>query len=327
MPAAPHHPVHVTREDGFTLVGGVRIHYEAWGEGDPLVLIHGLGSCAAAFRAVGPLLAEAGYRVLAIDLPGCGLSARPATGFTRRALASTVLAFLDNLALRRVRALVGHSMGGAIALEIAATRPERVDLVAVLDGQGIVSTPRLLALASPIVPLVGEVAAGLTRFAPVVTRRVLTRLYLRRIFRDPRRIPADLVEAYATCADAGYQRAMFGMLRHLGDTAELALAVRTLPQPALLVWGRDDVVCPPCLADELHRALPDAELKLIAACGHSPAEERPEELADVMVDFLARRGPRAARPAAPVAARTGGVRRTPAGTAAGSRKLGPRRGP
>lgn len=326
MPAAPQHPVHVVREDGFTLVGGVRIHYEAWGEGDPLLLVHGLGSCAAAWRGVGPLLAEAGYRALAIDLPGCGLSARPASGFTRKALAATVLAFLDNLGVRRVRALVGHSMGGAIALEIAASRPERVDLVAVLDGQGIVSTPRLLALAAPLVPLAGEVAAGLTRLAPVVTRRVLTRLYLRRIFRDPRRIPAELVEAYATCADAGYQRAMFGMLRHLGDTAELALAVRTLPQPALLVWGRDDVVCPPCLADELHRALPDAELKLLPSCGHSPAEERPEELADVLVDFLARRGPRAGRPVA-AAARPGGARRTPARSGAGPRTSGPRRRP
>ena len=317
MPSGPSHPVQAVREDGFTLVGGVRIHYEAWGEGDPVVLIHGLGSCAAAFRAVGPFLAEAGYRALAVDLPGCGLSARPGAGFTRRALAAAVLGFLDNLGVRRVRALVGHSMGAAIALELAATRPERVELVAVLDGQGIVSTPRLLALAAPVVPLAGELAAGLTAIAPVATRRLLTRLYLRRIFRDPGRIPDELVEAYATCADAGYQRAMFGMLRHLGDTAELAAAVRTLPQPALLVWGRDDVVCPPCLAEELHRALPDAELKFLSRCGHSPAEERPEELSGLLVDFFARRGPRARRP---VAARTGGIRRSPARHGAGPRK-------
>lgn len=325
MPAAPEHPVHVVREDGFTRVGGVRIHYAAWGEGDPLVLIHGLGSCAAAWHGVGPLLAEAGYRVLAPDLPGCGLSARPASGFTRPALAATVLGFLDNLSVRRARALVGHSMGAAIALEIASARPERVDLVAVLDGQGIVSTPRLLALAGPVVPLAGELAAGLTRLAPVVTRKVLTRLYLRRIFRDPRRISDELVEAYATSADAGYQRAMFGMLRHLGDTAQLAAAIRTLPQPALLVWGRDDAVCPLCLADELHRALPDAELRVLASCGHSPAEERPAELADVLVDFLARRGPRAARPVPAAAARSGGVRRSPARPGAGPRKPSPRR--
>jgi pimeloyl-ACP methyl ester carboxylesterase len=294
LPASSQHPVQAVREDGFTLVGGVRIHYEAWGRGDPVVLIHGLGSCAAAFRGVGPVLAEAGYRALALDLPGCGLAARPATGYTRRELAATVLGFLDNLSIGTARALVGHSMGGAIALEIAATRPERVELVAVVDGQAIVSGSRLLSAAAPALPLVGEVAAALTRLAPVATRRVATRLYLHRIFRDPRRIPEELVAAYATCADAGYQRAMFRMLRHLGDTADLAQAVRTLPQPALLVWGRDDVVCPAELGEELLEALPDAELKVLEACGHSPAEERPHELAELLVDFFARRGPRAA---------------------------------
>lgn len=310
MPVPPQHPVHAIREDGFTLVGGVRIHFEAWGRGDPVVLIHGLGSCAAAFRGVGPVLAEAGYRAVALDLPGCGLSARPATGYTRTDLAATVLGFLDNLSIGTARALVGHSMGGAIALEIAVSRPGRTDLVVVVDGQAIVSGSRLLSATAPVLPLLGEAAAALTRLAPVATRRVATRLYLHRIFRDPRRIPEDLVEAYATCADAGYQRAIFHMLRHLGDTGELAEAVRTLPQPALLVWGRDDVVCPSRLGEELLEALPDAELKVLDGCGHSPAEERPQELAELLVDFFARRGPRAA-PRAAVAAPAPGANGLP----------------
>lgn len=291
----PDHHVRVVREDGFTAVGGIRIHYEAWGAGDPVVLVHGLGASAAAWRRVAPALAEAGYRVLALDLKGCGLSARPPGDYSRKALAALVCGFMDNLGVRRARAVVGHSMGGAIALEIATTRPERTDLVAVIDGQGIVHQPWIVQAAAPVSPLVGTLASGVTALSPVAPRRFFARMYLRRIFADPMAVTDDLVETYAATADAGYQRAMFAMMQHLADTADLAEAIRTLKAPALLVWGKQDPICPVSLGEELYAALPDAELHLIDACGHCPPEERPYETASLLVDFLARRGPRPPR--------------------------------
>lgn len=292
----PEHDVQVVREDGFTSVGGVRIHFEAYGAGDPVVLVHGLGASAAAWRPLAPHLAEAGYRVLALDLKGCGLSARMPGDYSRRALAALVCGFMDNLGVRRARGVLGHSMGAAIALEIAASRPERLDLVGVIDGQGILSSPWLLQAAAPVTPIVGTLASGVTALSPAAPRRFFTRMYLRRIFADPSRVTEEMVEIYSAVADAGYQRAMFAMMQHLANTADLADAIRTLRTPALLLWGREDPLCPLVLGEELHAALPDAELRVIEDCGHCPAEERPLEVASAVIDFLARRGPRRPRP-------------------------------
>lgn len=292
MNVMPEDDVQVVREDGFTSVGGVRIHFEAYGAGDPVVLVHGLGASAAAWRALAPHLAEAGYRVLALDLKGCGLSARIPGDYSRRALAALVCGFMDNMGVRRARAVVGHSMGGAIALEIAASRRERLDLVGVIDGQGVLSSPWLLKAGAPVTPLFGTLASSMTAISPAAPVRFFTRIYLRRIFADPSRVTEEMVDLYSAVADSGYQRAMFAMMGQLANTEDLADAIRTLRTPALLVWGREDPLCPIVLGEELHAALPDAELKVIEDCGHCPAEERPTEVAAALIDFLARRGPR-----------------------------------
>jgi len=292
----PDHEVRVVREDGFTAVGGCRIHYEAYGAGDPIVLVHGLGASAAAWRQVAPHLAEAGYRVYALDLKGCGLSARPAGDYSRRALAELVCGFMDNLHVRTARAIVGHSMGGAIALEIATQHPDRVDLVSVLDGQGIVQPPWYLQAAAPVTPLVGQLASSLTALSPAAPRRFFARMYLKRIFASPQAVTEEIVESYAASADAGYQRAMFAMIQHIGDTAELAESIRKLRAPALLVWGKQDPICPLQFGEALYAALPDAELHVLDGCGHCPPEERPFDTASLLVDFFARRGPRPQRP-------------------------------
>ncbi len=295
----PDHEVDVVREDGFTSVGGVRIHYEAYGAGNPVVLVHGLGASAAAWRRLAPYLAEAGYRVVALDLKGCGLSGRPPGDYSRKALAALVLGFMDNLGIRRARAVVGHSMGGAIALEMAASSPERLDLVSVVDGQGVISPPWLLQAAAPMTPIVGTLASRVTALSPAAPRRFFARMYLRRIFANPDAVTEELVETYAVNADAGYQRAMFAMIQHLGDTADLAREVRVLKQPALLLWGKLDPVCPLPLGEELYRSLPDAEFHVIEDCGHCAPEERPAEIAAHLVDFFARRGPRIPRTVPP----------------------------
>jgi len=288
----PEHEAHIEREEGFTSVDGVRIHYEAYGRGEPVVLIHGLGASAAAWRRVAPHLAESGYRVLALDLKGCGRSDRPPGDYSRKALAALVCGFMDNLGVSVARAVVGHSMGGAIGLEIAATRPHRMDLLAVVDGVKVISPPWYLQAAAPVSPIVGTLASGVTALSPAASRRFFVRAYLRRIYGDPSAVTDEVVESYAAHADAGYQRAMFAMIQHLGNTEDLADRVRHLKIPTVLVWGREDPICPVSWGEALHRELPDSELHVLEGCGHCTPEERPGELAALLVDFFARRGPR-----------------------------------
>src|SRR5690606_25911355 len=188
-------------------------------------------------------------------------------------------------------------------------------------GQGIVNQPWILQAAAPVTPIVGTLASGVTAISPVAPRRFFARMYLKRIFADRAAVTEELVETYAASADAGYQRAMFAMIQHLGNTADLAQAVRTLQAPALLIWGAQDPICPVALGEELYAALPDAELHKLDACGHCPPEERPAEVASLLVDFFARRGPRKPREAPEAQRPLAGVELSPGEIAAATERV------
>ncbi len=112
----------------------IRIHYLEWnqGGGSTIILLHGLYDSADTWSAVAPLLAR-NYRVIALDRRGAGLTDKPDKGYDFQTLAGDVLSFINKLNLQRVR-LVGHSAGAGVALTVAATKPEKIDSVVLIDG-------------------------------------------------------------------------------------------------------------------------------------------------------------------------------------------------
>ncbi|HYH82112.1 MAG TPA: alpha/beta hydrolase [Longimicrobium sp.] len=116
-----------------TVDGGVRLHLLDWGgDGVPVLMLPGAGQSAHIFRTVAPALGP-GLRPLAATLRGHGESDTPEAGYTTDRLAADVVAVLDALEIERA-ALVGHSLGGAIATRVAAAAPERVSHVVYLDS-------------------------------------------------------------------------------------------------------------------------------------------------------------------------------------------------
>src|SRR6266568_5059866 len=107
---------------------GLEIHYTSAGQGPVTLLIHGLGGFAESWRDTAAALASHG-RVIALDLPGFGQSAKPRRAYTLDFFARAVEGLLRGLAIERVR-LVGHSLGGGIAAAFALAHPERVDRLA-----------------------------------------------------------------------------------------------------------------------------------------------------------------------------------------------------
>ncbi len=112
----------------------IRIHYLEWNHtGDStIILLHGLYDNADTWSAVAPLLAR-DYRVIALDRRGASLTDKPDKGYDFQTLAGDVLSFINKLELQRVR-LVGHSAGAGVALTVAATEPEKIDSVVLVDG-------------------------------------------------------------------------------------------------------------------------------------------------------------------------------------------------
>lgn len=258
--------------------------------GDPIVLVHGVGGWAENFRAVMRPLASTGRRVVALDLPGFGESERPGRvkyfGPDDAYYPRFVLAAMDELGLGRAH-LIGNSMGGAITYMVAVTAPERVRSL-VLVAPGGLGRDVAFFLRACALPGFGLVAR-------LPRPRRAARDVLRTCFYDWTRITPELneeAERFGNNSFPEFIRALQagvgirGVRRSIRD-AWIARA-SCYAGPALVVWGREDMVLPIRHLADVHGAMPQAEVHVIERCGHLAMAERPDEFLAVTRPFLER---------------------------------------
>jgi len=274
-------------QDRYLEVGGLRIRYwEAGIDGPNLVLIHGLGGAVEVWRRVLAPLARH-HRVVALDLPGCGRSQSPPAypADTLGFFAATVLGLMDALGMTTAR-LIGSSLGGAVALEIAIRAPARAECLILANSAGFshdVAWP--LRLMS--VPGVGEV---LTR-----PGREHAALALRSCVADPACITEeDIDQAYALAILPGAQAAFLGMLRvycsvlgvQRATLHRLAHNIPAITAPVLVVWGDCDAIIPIQSAARAVALLPRSALAVFHGAGHLIFVEEPARFVDLAEQFL-----------------------------------------
>jgi pyruvate dehydrogenase E2 component (dihydrolipoamide acetyltransferase) len=247
------------------------LRYAKRGEGEPAVLlIHGFGGDLDNWLFNIDALAE-GATVYALDLPGHGRSVKALAEPTPAWLGRAVLAFMDAVGLRTAH-LVGHSMGGAIALRMALDAPDRVASLTLIAPAGLGSAVNRAYVE-------GFAAAGSRReLKPVVEM----------LFADPslvsRKLVDDLLQYKRTDGVAACLRALAGMLLDDGALAELPLAARDkLRVPTLLIWGAEDRVVPVAPADA-----PGADMRreVIDGAGHMVQMEAAGRLNALIRDWL-----------------------------------------
>jgi pimeloyl-ACP methyl ester carboxylesterase len=266
----------------------------------PLVLVHGFLLSHHSFRPVLGALAAA-REVIALDLPGFGESDRPPPsgyGYDAPAFADTVAEVLEVLGVGRA-ALLGHSMGGGVALRLAARWPERVE--------------RLVLVSAAVYPLPMPVEAKIL-LAPTVGgflwKNVASRADLRRIMRrddvcDPSLITDEYVDYwYARFCRAGAREASYAALQHIARLSSHSHDPAGVRAPTLIVWGEEDRKIPLAHGKRLARAIAGARLEVLPACGHTPQLERPDELVRLVRQFL---DEPAAAPMRAIAVESGGA--------------------
>jgi pimeloyl-ACP methyl ester carboxylesterase len=270
-------------DERFAEAKGCRLRYFVGGpaRGAPLVLVHGLGGCAANWVDVAPLLAET-RRVLVPELPGHGLS-------TPLPAVPNLVVFADRIG--RVAegegmlpaAFVGHSLGGVVALRLALRRPDDVSAVILAAGAGISSTTRRAKYGLRILGLIGP-----RRLVAPWADSVADHAFLRyAVFgrwgaADPLILSRAAVDGFLegtrlTSDSVGAARALVAddIRQELGD----------LTCPAFVLWGARDNQLPLADGFELARRL-DAPLRVIADCGHLLIGERPDLCAEAIENFL-----------------------------------------
>ncbi len=271
---------------------GHRVSYQCGGAGPVLVLIHGITGSSDQWAAAADVLTDS-FTVVAPDLLGHGLSAKPRGDYSLGAYASATRDLLVALGHQRAT-IVGHSLGGGVAMQFAYQFPERCERLVLVSSGGLGRDVHLLLRAATlpgaelVLPLVVN-----RRLAAVggAVGRALSRLKLRP--------SADLVEmghGYASLADPHARLAFLHTLRAVIDpsgqrvdaTDRLYLA-RHLP--TLVVWGAADSIIPVAHADRAHQAMPGSRLEVFEGAGHFPQIDQPVRFARLLADFTATTAP------------------------------------
>jgi pimeloyl-ACP methyl ester carboxylesterase len=263
------------------------------GSGPPLLLIHGIGDSSETWLEVIPELARR-HTVIAPDLLGHGESAKPRADYTVAAYACGMRDLLSVLDVDRVT-VVGHSLGGGIALQFAYQFPERCERLVLVGSGGIGPEvhPLLRIAAAPGAELGLSVAASapvraaMRLAAPVLRSTGATRLgpdfgYVLKRYRALR--PRHARQAFLRTLRAGVD--VRGQVITMLDRCYLAAAL-----PTLIVWGRRDGVIPLRHARVAHEAMPGSRLEVFDRSGHFPHHDEPARFVAVMEDFLDRTSP------------------------------------
>ena len=287
---------------GFIEVGNLRVHHSYGGHGSPVVFIHGLGSSGYMEWRQNLEPAAASHRVLAPDLPGYGRTDKPRARYTIPYFARFVRRYMAARNLRSA-AVVGASLGGRIALEVALEEPALVRKLALVNTLGLGRpqvSPAQFAYGLVTIPRVGEAVMNLARDAlrwapPRMIRRVAGRYAgittdLEKTMDDA--YLSDLREMYA--AD-GFNGAYLSTVRSLvnpraffGGHHDVTRRLNELKIPVQLIWGANDPLFPIEHASRAQSLIKHARLAIIDGAGHTPQAEKPEEFNRVLHDFLDR---------------------------------------
>jgi 2-hydroxymuconate-semialdehyde hydrolase len=259
-------------------VDGVHLHYVEAGNGPPLLLLHGLNGSTFSFRLLMPCLTPH-FRTIALDLMGFGYSDRPQhRDYSLGAQARLVAGFLDTLGIEKA-AVLGHSLGGAVAMHLALEFPERVDRLILASSASDTELRRGLRSSRLVRPLLPVVAAF------TVQNQRFRRMSLRSACYDPAFITPEIVEGYiGPTRVRGHLRALGSLM--VDRRKDMSLDPSTISQPVLIIWGAADRWLPASHAERLRALIPNSRVTVIENAGHLVLEEQPEEAAHDIIDFL-----------------------------------------
>ena len=267
---------------------GDRVAYLDVGSGDEtLLLLHGMAGSSQTWREVVPQLSKR-YRVIAPDLLGHGESAKPRSDYSLGAFAVSLRDLLDELGITRVT-VVGQSLGGGVALQFVYQHPDYCRRLVLISsgglGQDVGWTLRLLSApgAELILPVIAP--------PPVIKIGNKLRSWLSSAnIHSPR--GAEMWSAYSSLADPQTRQAFLRTLRSVVDYRGQAVSALnrmhlTSELPLMIIWGDQDHIIPVEHGHALDELRPGCRLEVLSGVGHFPHVEKPNDVVDLLDDFIA----------------------------------------
>jgi pimeloyl-ACP methyl ester carboxylesterase len=267
---------------------GHRVSYRRGGDGPALLLLHGITNSSETWERVAPSLAER-FTLIAPDLLGHGRSATPRGDYSLGAHASGARDVLTALGIERAT-VVGHSLGGGIAMQFAYQFPERCERLVLVSSGGLGREVHPLLRAASL-PGADFVLPALTSAGLIGVGRGLGSL-LRRLRVSPGEDVEVLARGFASLDNAGSRQAFLHTVRSVIEpggqrvSAQDRLTLAAL-LPTLIVWGERDSIIPVEHGAAAHAAMPSSRFEVFPDAGHMPHDADPERFAALLIEFCA----------------------------------------
>lgn len=265
----------------YIFVYNSRIHYIAGGrgEGPPLIMIHGLGGSWTNWSLSLPFFIES-YRCFALDLLGFGSSDKPDIFYSIPFYTDLIKGFMEALHIE-IGVLIGHSMGGHIALDFALRYPSSLGCVILVNPYGAHHPNPVKQF---LLRLVSDKKGGIRFINDLTIRLAIERLFYRR-----GSTCKEMVKFYRDLSRSSQREALSRAFTRTAKsmlTYSLRHKLHDIKIPALIIAGKNDRVIPPRDTIYMRQSIPHAKLVTLDACGHMAHLERPEVFAKLVLDFL-----------------------------------------
>ena len=269
------------------LYNGIKIKYDEMGTGDPMILLHGFGVSSYTWHLISKPLSQKN-KLFLIDLKGFGLSDKPSDNkYAISDQVDIILSFIQKNDLRNL-VLVGHSMGGAVALQTVLrsmkTENNPVKGLILIDSPAYKQKlPEFMQFLT--IPFFNKF---LPAFFPA---RFGTKMMLKKCFFDDTKITEEMVKNYSRFNDpAGSSHAFIATANRIipENIEKITSQYKEIQIPVLMIWGENDRIIPLDIGKRLEQSVPGSKLVVIPDCGHIPTEEKPEKTVEIISDFLKR---------------------------------------
>ncbi|MCG8405300.1 MAG: alpha/beta hydrolase [Phycisphaerales bacterium] len=252
-------------------INGVRLAYQLFGEGEPILFVHGFPITWKLWEhAVEPM--RDAYRLIMPDLRGMGQS-EATNGVTMATYADDLNALLDAVEVREPVVLVGLSMGGYVLFEFCRRYPDRVRALVLADTRAEADTPESAQNRRVTAERV------LTEGTHVVVEQMIDKIM------GPQ-ASSELRETWQSIMNATDPKGVAAALHAMSERPDSTPTLAEIKVPTLVVVGEDDAITPPSSARKIHEGIAGAQLKLIRDAGHMPPVEQPDGFVRVLRQFV-----------------------------------------
>jgi len=275
----------MTPEDKYIMIDNVNYHHREYpGEGRDVFLLHGFASSTYTWEKIIPYLTLQGYHVWTLDMKGSGWSDKPVdANYDIFTLTQEVNKWMEVMGLKDV-VFVGNSLGGAIAVLMAQEHPDKTGLIVLIDSAGYpIKKPFIIRMAK--MPFAGEITK-------LFFGRWMVRWNLKEVYFNDDLITEETIDAYYNrmCTE-NILNAKVALARSLDFEPDNPYIKRIaeIKNRTLIVWGENDEWIPLESGHKFRKDIPNSTLVILPECGHIPQEEKPEQTAKTIIDFIEKR--------------------------------------